>query len=122
MAEMFPRRELCPLAHPLLLLTPRESGGATSHLGELIDDVLLFNDLQPQDIHFSFFLAVVEVIQRAWSPYCSSSLPLQETQRGAGAQALWQASAERSPCAGPCPAAAVLPAAPLPCAGTRASC
>lgn len=37
--------ELCPLAHPVLQSTSRESGGVTPHLGELIDDVLLFNDL-----------------------------------------------------------------------------
>lgn len=72
------------LRHPFLglpLLCPwalsRESSSLPSYLGQLIYDVLLLNNLQPQEIHFPFFLAVVEVIQGAWSPYCSTSLPLE---------------------------------------------
>lgn len=61
----------------LPLVPSGENSSLPPHLGELINDVLLFNNLQPQEIHFPFFLAVVKVIEGAWSPYCSSSLPLE---------------------------------------------
>lgn len=52
----------------------------SGHLGELIYEVLLLDNLQLQEVHVPLVLTLIQVVQGAGSPYDPCSLPLKTRQ------------------------------------------